>query len=239
RKTSIVAPIAGIFVIVAYRPRVALRQLLPLGLALGVVVHFTSPGALGSLVDQLNPTKFNSVLSTRDRTSDYDAIRPDVMTHLVFGRGYQSYDPFKYRILDNEYLSLVIGVGLVGVVAYLAIFAAMMTAAHPTIRGPDPRRAALALACSAAVGVVAVASALFDVLSFPHVPYLLFFIAALILALRERSPAPAPAVARRPRPLAVPSPVLPPLRPVGAQEAIVGARSSVVRNPDALVRSAP
>ena len=64
----------------------------------------------------------------------------------------------------------------------------MMSAAHRTIRGPDPRRASVALAAFAAVGVIALASGLFDVLSFPHVPYLLFFVGAMILVLRERSP---------------------------------------------------
>jgi hypothetical protein len=38
-----------------------------------------------------------------------------------------------------------------------------------------------------------IASSLFDVLSFPHVPYLLLFVGAMILALREPSPATEPA----------------------------------------------
>ena len=73
-------------------------------------------------------------------------------------------------------LGLLITTGLIGLLAYLGIFAAMMSAAHRTIRGPDPKRASLALAAFAAVGVIALASGLFDVLSFPHVPYLLFFV---------------------------------------------------------------
>jgi polysaccharide biosynthesis protein PslJ len=189
RKTSFIAPTVAVTVLIAYRPRVVVRRLLPLALILGVVVHFSSPGAFGSVLSQLNPTAFNSVLTTKDRTSDYDAVRPDVMSHVLFGRGYQTYDGHKYRILDNEYLALAIGVGFVGLAAYLFIFGAAFTAAHPTIRGPDPRRASLALACAGAVAVMAVVTLLFDNLSFPHVPYLFFFIAALIVVLRERSPA--------------------------------------------------
>ncbi len=203
RKTSLVAPVGAILLLVVYRPRTVGRALLGLALVLGVLVHFTSPGALGSVLTQLEPGHVNNVLSTTDRTARYDAVRPDLLTHPLLGRGYESYDPHKYRILDNEYLGLLITTGLLGTLAYLGIFAAMMSAAHRTIRGPDRRRASFALAAFASVGVIALASALFDVLSFPHVPYLLFFLGAMILALREHSPATQP-VRRRvahPRPL--------------------------------------
>jgi hypothetical protein len=193
RKTSLVAPAAAILMLVAYRPRAVVRSLAGLAVVLGIVVHLTSPGALGSVVAQLEPGKFNSALTTSDRTERYDAVRPDVISHPLLGRGYESYDPHVYRILDNEYLGLLITTGLLGVLAYLAIFGAMMSSAHRTIRGPDPVRASLALAAFASVGVIAVASALFDVLSFPHVPYLLCFVGAMIVALREPSPAPEPA----------------------------------------------
>jgi O-antigen ligase len=203
RKTSFIAPAVAVLVLVGYRPRAVVRRLLPLALILGVVVHFSSPGAFGSVLSQLNPTAFNSVLTTKDRTSDYDAVRPDVMSHVLFGRGFQTYDGHKYRILDNEYLALVIGVGFVGLIAYLLIFAVTLSAAHASIRGPDPKRASLALACAAAVAVMATVTLLFDNLSFPHAPYFFFFIAALIVVLRERSPvvgtAPAP-VPLRPLP---------------------------------------
>ena len=189
RKTSFIAPTVGVLVLIAYRPRVVVRKLLPLALILGVVVHFSSPGAFGSVLSQLNPTAFNSVLTTKDRTSDYDAVRPDVMSHVLFGRGFQTYDGHKYRILDNEYLALAIGVGFVGLLTYLFIFGVTFTAAHPTIRGPDPRRSSLALACAGAVAVMGVVTLLFDNLSFPHVPYLFFFIAALVVVLRQPSPA--------------------------------------------------
>jgi hypothetical protein len=188
RKTSLVAPAGALALLAAYRPRAVARSLLGLGLVLVVLVHFTSPGALGSVLNQLEPGHFGGVLTTTDRTARYDAVRPDVMRHLLLGRGFASYDPHKYRILDNEYLGLLITTGAIGVALYAAILIAMMSMAHGTIRGDDARRSSLALAALASVGVVALASALFDVLSFPHVPYLLFFVAGMIVALRERAP---------------------------------------------------
>jgi hypothetical protein len=198
RKTSLVAPAAAILLLAVYRPRTVIRSLLGLALVLGVLVHATSPGALGSVFEQLEPGHVNTVSTTTDRVARYDAVMPDIMSHLLIGRGYGSYDPHKYRILDNEYLGVVIAVGLLGLVGYAAILLAMMLLAHRTIRGPDPRRASLALASLASVGVILVVSALFDVFSFPHVPYLLFFVGGLIVALRNPSPVspPAPEPAR-------------------------------------------
>jgi hypothetical protein len=196
RKTSLVVPAAVILLLIAYRPRDVLRTVGRLCLVLIAIVHFTSPGALGSVINQLEPGHVNSALTTTDRTARYDAVTPDLLRHPLIGRGYESYDPQKYRILDNQYLDLLITVGAIGTLLYLAIFAAMISAARPLIRDPDrhdPRRASLALAAMVTVVSAAIGSALFDVLSFPHVPYLLFFVGAMILALREASPAHEPA----------------------------------------------
>jgi O-antigen ligase len=201
RKTSLVVPVAVILILLAYRPRQVLRLMLKLGLLLGVLVHFVAPAAIGGVISQLEPGHINSALTTTDRTARYDAVAPDVLSHPLLGRGYESYDPQKYRILDNQYLDLLITVGLIGLISYLAIFGAMMLAAHTTIRGPDPRRSSLALGAFATVVAIAIASALFDVLSFPHVPYLLFFVGAMIIALREPSPTPELARLRVTRPV--------------------------------------
>lgn len=196
RKTSLVVPAAVILLLAAYRPREVLRTMGKLCVVLFVIVHLASPGALGSVISQLEPGHINGALTTTDRTARYDAVTPDLLRHPLIGRGYESYDPHKYRILDNQYLDLLITVGAVGTLLYLAIFGSMISAARPLIRDPrkhDPRRASLALAAMATVVSAAIGSALFDVLSFPHVPYLLFFVAAMILALREASPTPQPA----------------------------------------------
>jgi hypothetical protein len=188
RKTGVLAPVCGLLVLVAYRPRVMLRGLLIVSLPMFVIVHLMAPGQIGSTFVQLLPGHANTALTTRDREARYDAIRPDVMSHLLIGRGFQSYDPLKYRILDNEFLGLAIGVGLIGLVSYLVIFGVLLAMAHPMIRGPDPRRAAAALGLQAAVVTTCVANSLFDELSFTHVSYLFFFLAAMVVALRVPTP---------------------------------------------------
>ena len=53
-----------------------------------------------------------------DRTADYDAVRPDLWTHILLGRGYGSYDPQTYRVLDSEILGPLVETGVLGLLAY-------------------------------------------------------------------------------------------------------------------------
>jgi len=209
KKTSILVPALGVLLILAYRPR-ALRRLIPVGLCLTVLINVLAPGMLWSLYFQL--VNFGNVQSTQDRASDYDAVGFDFSSHLLIGRGFKTFDPHVYRVLDNEFLGLLIGVGLLGMLVYSSILVFAATAAHRTIRRGDPMRAPHALAASAAIATYGLANAFFDVLSFPHVPYLMFFIAGMILALREPQPAadlPPPLLVRTRAPATGP-----PLRPV-------------------------
>lgn len=184
KKTSMLGPIVCVAVLTAYRPR-AMARLAPLAVALVVVVHFMAPGALGAVVDQFAPGSVNRVDTTQDRLTDYEAIKPDLVAHPLVGRGYGSYDQKLHRILDNQYLGLAIGVGLLGLVGYLGIFAASFLRANRVIRSRDPERAPPALGAAAAIVVALVAGALLDFLSFPQLPYLLCLIAAIIYVLGE------------------------------------------------------
>jgi hypothetical protein len=198
RKTSVVAPGIGFLVLTAYRPRRMLRALAVSIVPLFIAVHLIAPGQIGSVLNELLPGHINTVSTTTVRTARYDAVRPDIMSHLWLGRGFQSYDPMKYRILDNEYLGLLIGVGIIGTLVYLAIFGSMLRVAHPMVRAPDPVRRRFALPAIAGIIVVLVSNALFDVLSFPHVSYLFFFLGAMLVAARGRSPDAPPVAAGAP-----------------------------------------
>ena len=102
RKSALLAPVA-VFLTLAYFRRRELLKLAPLGLVLVVIVSSLSPGALGSTVSQFIRPDRLSVPTVSDRSSDYDAVRPDVWTHVAFGRGWGSYDHRNYRILDSGY----------------------------------------------------------------------------------------------------------------------------------------
>jgi hypothetical protein len=188
RKTSLVAPLAAIVVLLAYRPRL-LRQLAPAALGLFVMVHLMAPGALGGVSEALLPQNFFGANSTVDRQSDYSAVRPDVIDNPLLGRGYESYDQKKYRILDNQYLTTIIGTGALGLLAYISIFAAIFLIAHRVARNGGRENVGPALAIAAATVAMLIGSALFDLLAFPQIPYLLCFYAGFVAVLaRELVP---------------------------------------------------
>jgi hypothetical protein len=185
RKSAFVAPIM-VFVTIAYFRRRELLRLAPLGLVALIAIHVLSPGALGSVAFQLNSNHLN-VDTVNDRTADYDAIRPDLWSHFAFGRGFGTYDHTSYRILDSEILARVVETGVLGLLAYLLMFVSIVAVARGTIRARDPDWAPVALiGASAAIGF-ATLSALYDVLTFPHPPYLLLCLAAFV-AIAVKSP---------------------------------------------------
>jgi O-antigen ligase len=190
RKSALVAPVAICLILVYFRRREMMR-LLPLALVLVIAIPVMAPNALGSIVDQLKPSRLG-VSTVSDRVSDYDAIRPDVLSKPLFGSGYGSYEHTNHRILDNDLLMRVVETGLVGLVAFVMMIVLVFAIAAPIVRRGEPEQAAVALACAAAAGAFLVLSVLFDVMSFPHTPYLIMVLLgflAVIVAYRDRTPA--------------------------------------------------
>jgi O-antigen ligase len=192
RKSAAIVPLAIILVLVLYRPR-AMMRLAPMGLALLALVPIMSPGALGSIKGQLMPGRVSTDNSTTGRTSDYRAVMPDLRTKPALGRGYGSYDPHTYRVLDNQYLGLAVESGFIGVAAFLILLATTIGVAYRPIRSNDPVRGPPALAAAAAAFGIAVAAALFDLLGYPQVPYLFFFLAGLTVVCAHGSKRRGPA----------------------------------------------
>jgi O-antigen ligase len=169
-------------VLLAYRPQM-LRTLATGGVVLFVLVHLVTPGALGSVGSQLLPQNLLGFGSTVDRQSDYAAIEPDVINQPFLGRGYETYDQKKYRILDNQYLTTIIGTGVIGLLTYISIFAATFLLAHRVARDRESDRAGPALAIAATVVAMAVGGGLLDILAFPQLPYLICFFAGFAAVL--------------------------------------------------------
>jgi O-antigen ligase len=137
-----------------------------------LAMPIVAPGALGSIRNQLFTSQVAQSNSTTGRTQDYAAVQPDLAAHPTFGRGYGSYDPHKYRIIDNQYIGLAIETGFVGVGAYLLMLLGVVAASRPGRRSRGPRRACAAVA-------IGVAAALFDCFAYPQVPYVFLFVAGL------------------------------------------------------------
>jgi hypothetical protein len=177
KKAALAVPPIAILAMALYRPREMLR-LLPLGLLAVLAMLAVTPGALGTIKSRVSGAEQTDA-STLGRTRDYDAITPDVKTHPLIGRGYGSYDPDKYRILDNDYLGMLIEIGIVGILAFFAMLGTVIFAAHGPIRSRDPVRGPPALAALGAAVAFAVVTVMFDSLSFAQAPYMFFFVAGV------------------------------------------------------------
>jgi hypothetical protein len=200
RKSALVAPVSVGFALAYFRRR-ELLKLAPLGLVLIVVVSALLPGVLHGLLGQFTRSDAATVPTTSDRTSDYDALRPDVWSHLAFGRGWGTYNHDSYRILDSEVLLTTVEIGVLGLLAYIAVGMSTVLVARRHINLRDDRWAPLALMGACAAVCFITVSFLFDVLAFPHGSYTFLYMAALVVVVVTRGlePDEAPVVAARAR----------------------------------------
>jgi hypothetical protein len=195
RKSAMLAPISVVLTLAYFRRR-ELLSLAPLGLVVAFVVSVLSPGAVHDTIAQFVTPGSASVATTQDRVSDYDAIRPEVWTHLLFGRGFGSYNHESYRILDSEILLRTVETGVIGLVAFVLIAVSVVYASRSTIAARANPYAGLALIGTAAAVCFLVASTLYDVLSFSHITYIFLYMAGLAAVVVERRPATARSTAR-------------------------------------------
>lgn len=185
RKSAVVIPIVLLGVLTLYRPR-QMWRLAPLGVVFVLATQTLAPGALSSLRYRAFGNNPYQEQSTSDRTSDYAALVPDLVARPVLGKGWGTYDPDRYRILDNQWLLLAVETGVMGVLAFLGILSACWLMAHRLALRQRAERAPPAVAAAAGIVAFAVAAALYDVLSFVQPMYLLFFIVALTIIIAER-----------------------------------------------------
>jgi hypothetical protein len=188
RKSGLLAPVA-ILMTVAYFRRGDLLKFAPLGLVSIGGIAALSPGAIRSTVNQFTRSDATAVGTVSDRTSDYDAVRPDVWSHIFLGRGWGTYQHNTYRVLDSEILMRTVETGVIGLVAFVFLSLVVMGCARGVIVRDDREWAPQALIGAAAAAGFLVISALYDVLSFPHGTYL-FFVMAAFMAVVIKAPTP-------------------------------------------------
>ena len=166
----------------AYFRRRELLSLAPFGLVIVLMVAALSPSAVHGVVGQFTRPDASKVATVSDRTADYDAIRPDLWTNLVLGRGFGSYNHDSYRILDSEILSRLVETGVLGLLAFVLIAISVIVVARKTVSRRHPRWAPAALCGVSAAVCMLVLATLYDVMAYPHGPYVFLYIAGLAVA---------------------------------------------------------
>lgn len=105
--------------------------------------------------------------SIQSRVADYEPVFEHVTRQPFLGRGAGTFEPSVHFVLDNNYLSLLVEVGIVGVAAFLAVVLASFAAARSVRRRTgDAATRDLAQALAAAIAVVAVSMGTYDLLAF-------------------------------------------------------------------------
>ncbi|WP_159501571.1 O-antigen ligase [Microbacterium sp. 18062] len=133
------------------------------GIAAVVAVYVTVPGMLGTLRNMFQSA--GSDTSVLSRTESLDVFGMLLPVSPWVGRGLGTLLP-RYQIFDNQFLLLVLELGVIGALGFVALYAvaivcvAACRTAPPTIAGIA---AALAAGCLVAVSL----SAFFDSFSFP------------------------------------------------------------------------
>jgi hypothetical protein len=184
RKSALVAPVAVVATLAYFRRR-ELLALAPFGFVMVIMVAAISPSAVHNVVGQFTRSDASKVATVSDRTADYDAIRPDVWTHLAFGRGFGSYNHDTYRILDSEILGRLIETGVLGLAAFLLIGISVILVVRKTVSQRDPRLAPAALCGVSAAVCLLVLATLYDVMAVPHGPCVFLYLAGLAVAVAD------------------------------------------------------
>ena len=161
------------------------------------------PGLIGTLRTLF--LQLGSDSSSQSRTAAFSHAAPLVSAHPWFGQGFGTFMPNTLFYTDDQYLNSLIEIGIVGVLALIAMFVTGWAAARRARRStsdPELRHLAQCLAACMAVGLITFAT--FDALYFPMAAGLTFLLIGCVGAARRllRDSWTTTAQADRPRPVA-------------------------------------
>lgn len=171
-RSALLGAAAVLVVLLPTWPPVRRRLVLVSIGGLATVIFLTIPGMMGTLTSLFTGIGRDS--SAQSRTNSYGLALDFAARTPIFGRGFSTFLP-SYRILDNEYLLLLIEVGVVGLSTMVAMLVTAFVSARRARRlavSAEDRHLSQALAAS--VTAAGVSLALFDALSFPMAAGLLF-----------------------------------------------------------------
>jgi hypothetical protein len=178
RKSALVAP-GAVFLTLAYFRRRQLLSLAPLGLVIVIFLAATSPAAVRNIVTQYTSADASHVATVSSRTANYDAVRPDLWSHLLLGRGQGTYAPPTDRIVDSELILPLVETGVLGLVAILMIPVSVILLCRRSASRHESRWSGPAVTGVAAGVCFLSVSMLYSVMSLSHAPDVFFYIAGL------------------------------------------------------------
>ncbi|HET9051685.1 MAG TPA: O-antigen ligase family protein [Candidatus Dormibacteraeota bacterium] len=207
RSAILGAVVAGVYLGLAWNWRQRLNGLVASAIFVaGAWMAF--PGLIGTFSYLI--LSAGSDPSITGRTNRYDAIGGFIAQSPLIGRGFRVFGAQNLLITDNQYLNLLIEIGVLGLCAWILLFLVGVFAARGAYRRTtDPAAAHLSQALGASVLVLAVTFATFDALYYQMDMGLLFLVLGCCGAMwrlhggPEAFRAPWRGTARRERPATV------------------------------------
>ena len=149
-------------------------------------VYVAIPGLLGTLLGLF--TGIGTDDSALSRTNSFELAASFIERAPLLGRGFSTFLT-DYRILDNQYLGLLIETGIIGTILFLGL---LLTGAYEASRlgagAADARTRELGRSLMAAIVAAACAFATFDALAFNQVASLTFFLLGSVGLLTRLQP---------------------------------------------------
>ena len=197
----------GVVVVITVAIPMAVSRSAVIGLSLGLVVLFIGwsgwrravavlviplvilamrvaiPGLLGTLVSGI--LFWSRDDSIQGRTDDYAVVGAYIERSPWLGTGFGTLIPKDFIVLDNQFLGVLVEMGVLGLVSLLLLFGVGFACCRgAALRAPDNVTRSLATSLSASVVVLAFSFAQdFDGLGFPVAAGLLFLLLGVIGAL--------------------------------------------------------
>lgn len=156
-------------------------QVIGVGLAGLLAMMVVTPNLLNSITRLFTGAAQDPSITSR--TDSLGLAGEFVARSPLFGRGLGTFLP-KYRILDNQYLLLLVTIGIIGTLAFLALGVTatlVLARLRRTSRQEETRDLAMALAAAVCAGFGCLF--MFDAFAFPMTTGMLFLILGLAGAL--------------------------------------------------------
>jgi O-antigen ligase len=171
-RSALVGVVVGLIVVMPTWSASRRRASYAVIAAIVLFIYVAIPGMLGTLLKLFSGIANDG--SALSRTDSYSLAWNFIERSPLFGRGLSTFLP-QYRILDNQYLGLLIEVGFVGTLAILVLFVAGISSAFRSRRiAAEPRVQSLAQSLAAMVAAGAFSFATFDSFGFLQASSLMF-----------------------------------------------------------------
>lgn len=193
-RSALVGVVAGVAILAVSWSRPARIRAAIVAVVAVIVTYLFIPGMVGTIRGLF--VGLGEDTSAASRTSSYSVALEMAGRTSPVGRGFGTFLP-DYRILDNQYLGLLIEIGTIGLLAFLGmILAGLLCCLFARRRLSDSLMRHLSYAMFASLAAGTVTFAFFDALTFPIAADLMFFLLGLSGAVwriaRREDPVPGP-----------------------------------------------